>query len=104
LPEDSETYLHRIGRTARSGKKGIAIVLLSDKDYDNMSKIRKELKQDIEKKESPKFEAIKIDFKMGNRNVSPKSFNSRRFSKDEHPRNSRFGGMHKRNRQRFGNK
>ena len=22
LPEDSETYLHRIGRTARSGKKG----------------------------------------------------------------------------------
>lgn len=104
LPEDSETYLHRIGRTARSGKKGIAIILLSDKDYNNMSKIRKELKQDIEKKESPKFEAIKIDFKMGNRNVSPKSFNSRRFSKDEHPRNSRFGGMHKRNRQRFGNK
>ncbi len=104
LPKDSETYLHRIGRTARSGKKGIAIVLLSDKDYDNMSKIRKELKQDIEKKESPKFEAIKIDFKMGNRNVSPKSFNSRRFSNDDHPRNSRFRGMHKRNRQRFGNK
>jgi ATP-dependent RNA helicase DeaD len=104
LPEDSETYLHRIGRTARSGKKGIAIILLSDKDYNNMSKIRKELKQDIEKKESPKFEAVKIDFKMGNRNVSPKSFSSRRFSKDEHPRNSRFGGMHKRNSRRFDNK
>ncbi|MFA5333062.1 MAG: DEAD/DEAH box helicase [Candidatus Nanoarchaeia archaeon] len=65
LPDDSETYLHRIGRTARSGKKGTAIILLSEKDYNNMDKIKKGLKQIIEKKET-EFERIKIEYPARN--------------------------------------
>jgi ATP-dependent RNA helicase DeaD len=70
LPDDSETYLHRIGRTARSGKKGIAITLLSEKDYRNMDKVKRGLKQPIEKKET-EFEKIKIEYpKRNNSNRS----------------------------------
>lgn len=31
-PADSETYLHRIGRTGRAGRKGVAILLLTPKE------------------------------------------------------------------------
>jgi len=36
IPEDPDDYLHRIGRTARAGRKGRAICLLSPSDHDNM--------------------------------------------------------------------
>ena len=32
LPRDSETYLHRIGRTGRAGAKGLAITLIDPRD------------------------------------------------------------------------
>ncbi|RJR18555.1 MAG: DEAD/DEAH box helicase [Desulfobacteraceae bacterium] len=32
LPQDSENYIHRIGRTARAGKKGVAISFASEDD------------------------------------------------------------------------
>ena len=32
-PEDEKTYLHRVGRTARAGAKGIAITFV---DWDDM--------------------------------------------------------------------
>jgi len=32
LPEDPELYVHRVGRTARAGKTGIAISLVTLKD------------------------------------------------------------------------
>lgn len=54
LPEDPETYTHRIGRTARNGKRGTAIVLLSDRDFDRMAKI-KSMHKNIERAEAPDF-------------------------------------------------
>jgi superfamily II DNA/RNA helicase len=82
LPDDSETYLHRIGRTARCGKKGTAITLLSEKDYKNMDKIKKDLKQNIEKKET-EFEKIKVDYP---------SRNNRNFQKDSRQKGGRSFG------------
>lgn len=35
IPPSSKEYVHRIGRTARAGKEGIAINLVSDRDYEN---------------------------------------------------------------------
>ena len=32
LPRDSEVYVHRIGRTGRAGKDGLAISLMSDRE------------------------------------------------------------------------
>jgi ATP-dependent RNA helicase DeaD len=39
LPDDSKDYIHRIGRTARAGKEGIAINIVSSRDYDNFNSI-----------------------------------------------------------------
>lgn len=39
LPRSKETYIHRIGRSGRYGRKGIAINLVSDRDKDNLQEI-----------------------------------------------------------------
>jgi superfamily II DNA/RNA helicase len=39
VPQDSEAYLHRSGRTARAGKKGTAIVLFGQRDKGKLGQI-----------------------------------------------------------------
>jgi len=59
LPSDHRDYVHRIGRTARAGKEGIAINILASRDYDNFSGIRRnypELK--IVNKPTPSFDKV----------------------------------------------
>jgi ATP-dependent RNA helicase DDX47/RRP3 len=34
LPTDSKTYIHRVGRTARAGKSGVAISFVSQYDVE----------------------------------------------------------------------
>jgi ATP-dependent RNA helicase RhlB len=41
LPGDIENYVHRIGRTARAGKKGKSISFCSERDYEELEKIEK---------------------------------------------------------------
>lgn len=44
LPEQTEYYIHRSGRTARAGKTGISFALIAGRDAQRMHKIEKELK------------------------------------------------------------
>ncbi|KYK54451.1 putative DEAD box protein [Drechmeria coniospora] len=39
LPQDSKTYIHRVGRTARAGKSGIALSLVSQYDVEIFQRI-----------------------------------------------------------------
>tara|TARA_B100001964_G_C14216238_1_gene592952 strand:+ start:102 stop:1286 length:1185 start_codon:yes stop_codon:yes gene_type:complete len=39
MPFEKETYIHRIGRSGRFGRKGVAINLIGQKDYKNFKKI-----------------------------------------------------------------
>jgi len=39
LPSDPENYLHRVGRTARAGRKGLVINLVTERDAPIMSKL-----------------------------------------------------------------
>ncbi|MHC1623215.1 MAG: DEAD/DEAH box helicase [Candidatus Methanospirareceae archaeon] len=39
IPKDSNDYIHRIGRTARAGKEGIAISILASRDYDSFRRV-----------------------------------------------------------------
>lgn len=48
LPQDTENYVHRIGRTARAGRMRKAIGFCSESDYVELEKIEKYLKQKIE--------------------------------------------------------
>ncbi len=43
IPEDVETYVHRIGRTARAGKGGVAATLVGESDIEAFDAIRRAL-------------------------------------------------------------
>lgn len=43
LPQDSENYVHRIGRTARAGRKGRSIAFCSEADYVELERIEQYL-------------------------------------------------------------
>jgi ATP-dependent RNA helicase DDX6/DHH1 len=47
FPKNSETYLHRIGRSGRYGHLGLAINLITEEDKSNLFLIEKELETDI---------------------------------------------------------
>jgi len=47
FPKNSETYLHRIGRSGRFGHLGLAINFITDDDKDNFMKIEQELDTEI---------------------------------------------------------
>lgn len=49
IPQDVESYIHRIGRTGRAGDKGIAITLVAPKDRMFLSIIEKGINLNIEK-------------------------------------------------------
>jgi ATP-dependent RNA helicase DeaD len=53
LPEDVETYVHRIGRTARAGKEGVAVTLVGEDEVRDFKKIQRALP--VEVRESRMF-------------------------------------------------
>ena len=54
VPHDVEDYVHRIGRTARADKAGVAITLVSDDDMYYFQQIEKFLEKSITKNPLPK--------------------------------------------------
>ena len=57
-PKSSNDYTHRIGRTARAGKYGEAVTLLSHKDYDNFRNVLSDSQIKVHKEELPQFEHV----------------------------------------------
>ncbi|MBK9285923.1 MAG: DEAD/DEAH box helicase [Sphingobacteriaceae bacterium] len=53
LPEDVENYTHRTGRTARAGKSGIAITIITPKEQSRIRDIERILKKKFERKNVP---------------------------------------------------
>lgn len=47
MPRTAEVYLHRIGRTARAGKKGTAIALIEAHDQSMMERISRYMQEDV---------------------------------------------------------
>ncbi|MEX0920581.1 MAG: DEAD/DEAH box helicase [Candidatus Pacearchaeota archaeon] len=58
FPNTREDYTHRIGRTARAGKDGKAITILTSRDYQNFRKATRYMQQSIEQMSLPKFERV----------------------------------------------
>ena len=54
LPQDPESYVHRIGRTGRAGKEGIAITFITPEEYRKLQTIQRGAKTDIRKGHLPK--------------------------------------------------
>jgi ATP-dependent RNA helicase DeaD len=85
IPRESKQYIHRIGRTARAGKEGKAINILSRKDNDNFKNvlkfndvvIREEKLPTLEKAEMKR--SVQAGIKHNNKSLSRKKPNSNRY-------------------------
>ena len=53
LPTDPEAYVHRIGRTGRAGKEGIAISLITPGEKRGLNRIERYTKQQVSQAELP---------------------------------------------------
>jgi len=53
VPHDSEDYVHRIGRTARADRDGVAITFISDNEVGDFKQIEKFLEKEVEKTPLP---------------------------------------------------
>lgn len=58
LPQDTEYYVHRIGRTGRANKDGIAYSLVTPREYILLKQIEKFTKSKIKRKEVPTIDDI----------------------------------------------
>lgn len=59
LPQDVESYVHRIGRTGRANREGTAYSLVTPKDFSMLKQIQKVTKSAITQKPVPTAEEIK---------------------------------------------
>lgn len=60
LPHDNETYVHRIGRTGRAGRSGIAILFVAPKESRLISSVERHTRQRITKVEVPNNHMIQM--------------------------------------------
>lgn len=58
LPQDIESYVHRIGRTGRANKEGTAYTLVTAREYMTLKQIERETKAKIRRKEIPSIDDI----------------------------------------------
>ena len=60
IPQDTEGYIHRIGRTGRAGQKGTAITFVNARQYNMLRKIEAGIKNHIEKDVSGRSLATRL--------------------------------------------
>jgi ATP-dependent RNA helicase DeaD len=58
VPYDSESYIHRIGRTARAGRTGDAILFISPREKRLLHSIEKTTRQKIERMDLPTHSSV----------------------------------------------
>jgi ATP-dependent RNA helicase DeaD len=58
LPQEVESYVHRIGRTGRANREGIAYTLVTAREYMSLKQIEKATKSKIKRREIPTIDEI----------------------------------------------
>lgn len=59
LPFDSESYVHRIGRTGRAGREGVAVSIVTPHEFRMLQKIEKTTGSKLEGKQVPNINSVK---------------------------------------------
>lgn len=62
LPQENEIYVHRIGRTGRAGKTGLAITLATNRQYSRVAEIEAFTKSKLEFMEIPTPKQISLKY------------------------------------------
>jgi len=60
LPFDSESYVHRIGRTGRAGREGMAISIVTPAEFNALNKIQKDVGSNLESKIIPTIQDVQM--------------------------------------------
>jgi ATP-dependent RNA helicase DeaD len=58
LPQEVESYVHRIGRTGRANREGVAYTLVTAREYMALKQIEKAIKSKIRRREIPTVDEI----------------------------------------------
>ncbi|AKB38283.1 Cold-shock DEAD-box protein A [Methanosarcina siciliae C2J] len=58
LPQDPESYVHRIGRTGRAGKQGTAITFVTSTEFRRLTYIKKTSKSEMKKGRIPEIKDV----------------------------------------------
>ncbi|MRG85801.1 DEAD/DEAH box helicase [Salinibacillus xinjiangensis] len=58
IPQDPESYVHRIGRTGRAGKKGLSVTLVTPREMGHLRIIEKVTKTRIERQSIPTYSDV----------------------------------------------
>ena len=58
IPQEAESYVHRIGRTGRAGHKGIAITFVTPREARTLAQIKRVTKTDIKRESIPNVSEI----------------------------------------------
>jgi len=72
IPENAEDYINRIGRTARAGKTGVAISLVSEQERRIFKTITRQFKNELTQMELPRF--AKLPWKDNPQRKKKRSF------------------------------
>jgi ATP-dependent RNA helicase DeaD len=88
MPDDAENYTHRIGRTARAGREGMAITLVEPRDRRRRLQFERELGAKIEQMDLPSANDIKLARReelvelIGGELVKPATVNTREWVRE----------------------
>ena len=58
IPQEAESYVHRIGRTGRAGKEGIAITFITPQEYRRLLQIQRIVKTEIRRESVPRVKDV----------------------------------------------
>ncbi len=58
IPQEAESYVHRIGRTGRAGQKGIAITFVTPREASKLAQIKRVTKTEIKREAIPNIAEI----------------------------------------------
>ena len=96
---EAETYVHRIGRTARAGADGEAISFCGKEENELLKSIEKLLKKPIPVQDTPDLPKVENNIRqndVSNKNRPPQ----KRFSRKQNSSNSTFSKSRPKNRSR----
>lgn len=99
VPHDVEDYVHRIGRTARAQRDGIAYTLVSDKEIYLFNRIEEFLEREITKNPLPQELGEAPEYKVQNKPSGKSSKYGRGKSRNSHGRSR---GSHGKSRNSHG--
>ncbi len=87
VPHDAEDYVHRVGRTARAEKTGVALTFINQKEIRSFKRIEKFIGSEVRKIALPKELGDSPSYEEKSRSVGNRNRKPYKFRKKGKPRN-----------------